>query len=587
MPLYAPDQVYAYLRRRRFVFTLAAAAGGAADVAEVVFYNEDSATPMTINKPAGFGTGQRLIFLIADDSGVLADLTAPASGWTPITGGSVDITGQRGNCWYHDYDGTEPSTWNFGYNSGAAVSGALLRITNVDAATAPLAVTGNSGSNGASMDSPSVTPNGANDLLIVAMSNSGANAAFSATDPSGTTDLGQIQVANLFQGLMVAKQLLASGAATGVRTWTSISPTARQAGTWSIAIKSGAGGPVTHNADATLALTASLTTAGTSDRPAAAALAVTATLVAALTADRPASYGLAATATLSAGATRTATVAAPLAVTATTAAAADRTAAAAAVLAATGTLAAAVVGDRPAGAVLAATATLTAATQADRPAAASLAITATLTTAGLRTAVIDAALPVTATTTIAATATRPATAVLALTATLGLDAVVGTPPIQAAAALTVTATLTAGAALTAVLAANLPATATLTTAAQATYLAVANLTLTAGLTTALALTTTTGALLPIAVTMLATLDTDVIPSAPPSVSGRIMTAKMRAMLNYSPGQICPICNLPMLNPHAGLEDLTRIGDTWHVVHRTHHIGTFPNPEPDPARWPTW
>jgi hypothetical protein len=540
-----------------------AAVAGAADVAEIVLQNEDSTPPMTVSKPAAFATGQRLIFLVVDDSGVLADLTAPA-GWTPITGGSVDITGQRGNAWYHDFDGTEPSTWDFGYTSGAAVDGALLRITNPDLATAPVAATGNSASNAATMDSPSVNPSGASDLLIVAMSNSGANAAFSAADPSGTTDLGQTQVSNLFQGLMVAKQQLPTNSPTGVRTWTSISPTARQAGTWSIAIKSTVSTGIAETGLVTIGLAATVTAQKVAAVTARSALGATGTAatrkVAAATG--AAAVGLAARTTSVKVAPRTALAALGACVLATT----RKTAPA--------------VGVSPAG-LSARPTTIHVST---RTGTSTLALTGYKLPAGadIRAVTGTARLGVTstaATLKVAVDNGRATLGTLTRATTLHIATCTGTAPLG----------LT-GRASTLKLATPL-GRATIGLTGRGTA---AKLSPSLGQTTFGLIGTSTTRKVASGAQQQATLglSATLLPAAPPvipppSVSGRIMTAKMRAMLNYTPGQICPICNLPMLNPHAGLEDLTRIGDTWHVVHRTHHIGTFPNPEPDPAQWPTW
>jgi hypothetical protein len=211
----------------------------AADVAEFVGYNEDSASPLTITKPAAFASGQRLAFVLSQDSGLLSDITLP-SGWTAITGGTVDIASQRIKGAYHDFTGTEPSTWDFGYNGGASVAGVLVRITGADLATAPVCATGNIASNLSSMDSPSVTPTGSTDLLITTYSNQGGAHTLAYTAPSGMTNLGSTQVAGGFQCIAAAKQQLVSGSATGAKTWTGLSPTGGAAGTFSIAIKSAA-----------------------------------------------------------------------------------------------------------------------------------------------------------------------------------------------------------------------------------------------------------------------------------------------------------------------------------------------------------
>jgi hypothetical protein len=212
----------------------------AADVAEVVFYNEDAATPVTVSKPAGFGAGQALIFVIGCDGGVLSALTA-AAGWTQEEN-PVDIAIQKCKVWTHVFDGTEPATWDFGYDSGSDIAAALIRVTGADVTTPAFVVVANTiTSNGASFDSSSVTPTGSDDLLITCLTLAGGGSALSETDPSGMTDLGQTQFGSAFQALAVAKELLASSAPTGVRTWTSISPTGKSAGAFTIAVKSAAG----------------------------------------------------------------------------------------------------------------------------------------------------------------------------------------------------------------------------------------------------------------------------------------------------------------------------------------------------------
>lgn len=245
-------------------------------------------------------------------------------------------------------------------------------------------------------------------------------------------------------------------------------------------------GPTVHSAQASLAVTATLSAAVTGDRPASASLAVTTTLAATAVATRPAAASLAATATLTAAATRTATVDASLAVTAALTAGAQLSAVA--------------------DASLPVTATLTATTTADRPASASLAATATLVAAATRTAVVAASLAATAS--LTAGADRPAfvAASLAATATLTAEATVGAAPITATASLSVTATLDASALRSALVDAALAVTASLAAAAAAQRPAAATLAVDAALTAAsLAAREATGGLLILA-TLVATAE---------------------------------------------------------------------------------
>jgi hypothetical protein len=217
----------------------------AADVAEFVGYNEDSATPLTVSKPVGFNSAdQRLVYVLAQDGGLLSALTVPST-WTAITAGTVDISSQRVKGFYHDYTGSEPSTWDFPYDSGSSVAGALFRCTGVDTSVAPVCANANTTSNLATMDSPTVTPTGSTDLLLTTYSNQGGAHTLSYTAPTGMTNLGSSQVAGGFQCIAAAKQQLASSSATGAKTWTGLSPTGGAAGTFSIAIKSAVSGAVT------------------------------------------------------------------------------------------------------------------------------------------------------------------------------------------------------------------------------------------------------------------------------------------------------------------------------------------------------
>ena len=209
-----------------------------ADVAEVIFYTEDSVSPLTVLKPAAFGAGQMLVVVIAQDSDVASDLTAPA-GWTEGAN-RVDISNQHAKVWYHAYDVSDPSSWGFGYGPTSSIAAAVIRVTGADVDLPVVVVPAptTSTSNTATVNSPSVTPTGGDDLLIVTLSTNGNAAAFSSVDPSGTTDQSQIQNLGVNEGIAVASEQLVSGSATGVLPWTSVSPTGRAVGAFSVAVKS-------------------------------------------------------------------------------------------------------------------------------------------------------------------------------------------------------------------------------------------------------------------------------------------------------------------------------------------------------------
>lgn len=211
----------------------------AATVASATFYSEDAASPQTASKPVSTASGDLLVYAIAQGDSVIANLTAPA-GWAPTSsanGGSV-----TGKLWTKVAGGSEPSTYDFPYSSGADVTAVMIRVTGADTTPTLVQAVGTAGPNGGACDSPSVPPTGADDLLIVVMSAACGGTTLVETDPSGTTDLGQGQVAGGFQAMAAAWQALASGSATGAKTWSSITPATKPGITFSLAIASASAG---------------------------------------------------------------------------------------------------------------------------------------------------------------------------------------------------------------------------------------------------------------------------------------------------------------------------------------------------------
>jgi hypothetical protein len=210
-----------------------------ADVAETIWYVQDNGTsPITVLKPAAFADGQMLAVIICMDGGNINQLTADA-GWTEEAD-TINISGQDGKVFWRVYAGGEPSSWSFAHDATGGAALALLRITEVllDPPVVVVPAPTTSASNGSTMNSPSVTPTGTNDLLISTFSTFGGGTTLSLTHPSGMTSQGQIQAAGGRQGLAAASEKLYTPSATGVRTWTSITPTGQPSGAVTIAIAS-------------------------------------------------------------------------------------------------------------------------------------------------------------------------------------------------------------------------------------------------------------------------------------------------------------------------------------------------------------
>lgn len=210
-----------------------------ADVAEVIYYVEDAASPMTIVKPASFMPSQVLVFIIAQDAPLgLADLTGPP-GWVDKGNYNDAGGGSSGRVWVHPYNAADPNTWDFGYSVGAGCVGALARIVGADTTPVITVVSSINTHNSGTATSPDITPAGINDLLlntIAAVCTGGI--AFVETDPPGSTNLGQIQLLDLYVAIALASKQLTDGNSTGTKTWSNLTPANSAGGTFSIVIKS-------------------------------------------------------------------------------------------------------------------------------------------------------------------------------------------------------------------------------------------------------------------------------------------------------------------------------------------------------------
>lgn len=137
-------------------------------------------TGVTLNKPSGTIDGDLLIAYLGLRSGSTAVITPPA-GWTQIT--SVgDGTGHKTLVAYYKVASSEPSSWNWGFNS-SEVFASVLRITGADilnpipvfnVANTPVSVT--------ALDfAETITPTSPNNLVLFQI--------YSSRNASGLTDI--------------------------------------------------------------------------------------------------------------------------------------------------------------------------------------------------------------------------------------------------------------------------------------------------------------------------------------------------------------------------------------------------------------
>lgn len=473
-----------------------------ATLAEVVWYNEDSASPLTVSKPAGFATGDVLVAVIHQHgpTGHVTDLTAP-TGWTQVTG-DLAGTNSQGRVFYRVFTGSEPSTWDFPYYTNADTCLALFRITGADTTPTISLTTANSTSVGASFDSPTITPAAVDDLLICTIGDIADGNTFSATVPAGmtVTSPASTQIGGGFMALAAATQQLASASATGAKTWTSVSPAGHDGGTFSVVVKSAAGAAAPANIapisttgpgrmapsgvfgatmftdrsaftvwtiDATLTATATITAAAAVTRPVDASLTGTATVTSTAAVTRPVDATLTAAAAITVTAAVTRPVTAALTGTAAVTTTGLLAAAGVSTLSGTATTASTAAVDRPVTATLSGTATATTASTVDRPVDATLTGTAAITAAAAVTVTVDAALIATASWVvlaggIAATASLTATATVTAAATVGGTAVPATSTASVVPAATSSSAVTARRTSTSTAAASRTSTPTVT-----------------------------------------------------------------------------------------------------------------------------
>jgi len=208
-----------------------------ATLAETVWYEGVSASPLTVVKPGGFEPGQILIAVIVGFNSPLSELTAPGD-WTE-KGSYTNVNNYSGKVFVHAYDAGDPATWDFTYNAADSVCLALLRCANSEAAL--VVTTRVTDAMFSSEDSPSVTPTAGNDLLICLLSQGEWFDHFTHVVPVGMSYSGQ--TTNTYLALVAAAEQLSSPAPTGVRTWTSLDTGGSGVGGLSIAVASTAPEP--------------------------------------------------------------------------------------------------------------------------------------------------------------------------------------------------------------------------------------------------------------------------------------------------------------------------------------------------------
>jgi hypothetical protein len=180
----------------------------------------NTATSLSLNKPAGTAQGDLLVATVSHQGGSLRSVTPP-SGWTAVPNTDFsNSTNVRIHAYYRLAGASEPSSYTFTLTggSGQAMTGGILDITGANTGT-PINASGgqsNGSATSKSVPAPSITTTVNNALLIYAgaaqVSATWGPPGLMTTQWQGSTS-GSYNVSN-----ESAIQALASSGATGTRS---------------------------------------------------------------------------------------------------------------------------------------------------------------------------------------------------------------------------------------------------------------------------------------------------------------------------------------------------------------------------------
>lgn len=217
----------------------------------------------TITLPSGTTNGDLLIGIVASDWNTLANNNLPLASWTALTTSDYDGgTNAMHVAINYRIASSEPANYTVSIGGGADSAAAILRVTGHDGTpvivqVAPTVVSAGTGA----INAPSLTPSGADDLLICIGAVDGANGggALTWSDTAGGLTEHVDRQSTTWTSLKVGS-LANPSSPSGAKTLTPTSPTSHNNGAaCTISIKSTASGAtVFGTASATFgALTAS------------------------------------------------------------------------------------------------------------------------------------------------------------------------------------------------------------------------------------------------------------------------------------------------------------------------------------------
>ena len=213
-------------------------------------------TDYAVSVPAGTVDGDLLIVLVASDWDTLANNPIP-TGFTSLPTASYD----GGSNAHHlaagwRFASSEPASYTVVIGSGTDSAAAILRVTGAEGTPTIVQAAGSGFVAGSgTVDSPSLSPNGATDLLIAWAAPDGDNGsgAVTLTQPPGMTLETQAE-SGAWQALAVAS-LQSPTDPSGTKTWTLDTGGHNEGSTGAISIApaGGGGGGTTYGASGTVA----------------------------------------------------------------------------------------------------------------------------------------------------------------------------------------------------------------------------------------------------------------------------------------------------------------------------------------------
>ena len=289
MPLFAPDPIHLWRRRRQWIPTAAADAGGGpvAIRSVTVGTNNGSSATVSATTPSDTAVGDLLIIIHGNDFHLLSNMPTPTVTGSPTVTAIPDAVADGGTNLAHikgywavanTSDANTVSVTETG-TADEEKCMVVYVLTGADTSDPIDAAANNTGTTTNSQVAPAVSPTSSDAYVITHVNSGGGGSAAAYTSPGDVTEQYEVHVGGL-SGVGAVKQLAASGS-TGTFTYTT-GVDSTPYGAVTIAVRTAAGG---GNATVTPAVIACTTTVG---QPAVNVGAAPAATAATTTVPRPA-----------------------------------------------------------------------------------------------------------------------------------------------------------------------------------------------------------------------------------------------------------------------------------------------------------